>query len=263
MMRFLSGGIAVLLGLLLIGRLRRVEPVPVRDSTVGPVAAPTPRRLAQPVVGPPQEAALLSGTPIIDLLARLESRRRLAHAASYTYFDSLFVETDSVVRRWPEPSTPLLLAVLPDSGGLDPSLVARVRAALTIWEDAGTGLRFTLTSDTSGAQLLVQSTGRLEGNRIGETQLDWLRDGAIRGAVITLAKSDSSGHLLPPAVALAAAVHEVGHSLGLPHSPNPNDVMFPVTKHSRLSDRDRATMTLLYILPLGTIREHGRSFEPR
>ena len=38
-------------------------------------------------------------------------------------------------------------------------------------------------------------------------------------------------------------------------TPNGEDVMFPVTRTARLSQRDRSTLALLYELPLGSVRE--------
>ena len=215
---------------------------------------------ARPALGEPaaRPSTATSGTPTIDLLARLEGRRMLARAAASTYFDSLFAETDSVLRRWPDAAMPLTVAVLPDSGRLDPGLVSLTRRALAVWEAAGAGIRFQLVTDTTSAKLLVQTAPRLPGASVGETQLQWSQAGVLHSARIILAQADSSGRQLTDATAFAVAIHEVGHSLGLAHSASEADVMFSFAKTGRLSQRDRSTIALLYQLPLGSMRESGR-----
>lgn len=255
MTRFFLVGIIVLLGMLVFGRARGVEPAaaPGRAPAPAPLAA---RVVQQPAISPPRpaSAAPRSGTPTIDLLARLESRRRLTQAASSTYFDSLFTDTDSVLRRWTG-STPLVVAVLPDSGRLDPGMLEAVRRALVVWEETGVGIRFTLATDSAGANIRIGSIPRFEGDRAGETHLEWTSDGAIHAARITLSRSDAKGRPVPGPAALVVAIHEIGHALGLGHSPSPEDVMYPTPRATRLSSRDRATLTLLYELPLGSLRE--------
>ena len=270
MTRLLLAGIALLGGMMLLGRMREGEsqspPAAVahapssssRSAVVAQASAqkqvPPAGQPAAPVASEPA-AAPVSGTPSIDLLARLEGRRRLQRAASSTYFDSLFAETDSVARRWPDNVMPFGITVLPDSGKPNPNLVALVQNAIAIWQDAVPGIRFTLSSDPATAQFVVSATARAEGVRVGETHLEWAQAGMIRSAQISLARTDSTGRALPAAVALAVVVHELGHAMGLPHSPDPGDVMFPVSRVSHPSARDRATLTLLYQLPLGSVRE--------
>jgi predicted Zn-dependent protease len=53
---------------------------------------------------------------------------------------------------------------------------------------------------------------------------------------------------------VALALHELGHALGLGHSPVQEDVLYPVTRANDLSDRDRRTARLLYSLPPGDLR---------
>jgi len=253
MTRLLVVGIGLLLALVLIGRLQRGAP----EAAVGQPGLAVPRTATQPSRPsvPVLSVSQPGGTPAIDLLARMESRRRLLAEASSTYFDSLFSETDSVLRRWPDGMPALVVAIPPDPSQPNSGLAELVQRALAVWESADLDLRFTLSADSSGAQIVVHSVAQLPGLRAGETNLGWTPDGVIRSAVISLARRDSTGREIPPEAALAIAVHEVGHALGMPHSPEPQDAMFAVAKAIRLSERDLATYRLLYVLPLGPVAE--------
>jgi hypothetical protein len=204
-------------------------------------------------------SAVPSGTPTIERLARLAARQQLTREAGQTYLDSLIISTDSVIRRWPDRSgVPLRVGIVEGGApGFRPKMVEYMREALARWEAVNTGIRFTTTSDTAQADIIVHWIDHFDFDRAGQTDLTWDQAGRVRKATILLALRTNTGMVLPDPALLTVAVHEAGHALGLPHSPDSSDVMFSATQTAILSERDRRTAQILYQLPVGPVRDLG------
>jgi hypothetical protein len=260
MQRFFLPTLTLLvLALIMADRLGRTKPGVVPFPPANPVtqvaksgstASPEPRATVAQLPGE-------SGTPTIELLARLATRRTLDAEGKATYLDSLLLSTDSVLRRWPVPlGRPITVALV--EGGPStyaPRMSGYVREAFNHWENLGLDLRFEFIADTLGADMVVKWISRFPIDRTGQTDLTWDQFGRVQRAVLTLAIADGRGRTLPSTALLSVAIHEVGHSLGLPHSSLATDVMFPEPRITELSIRDRHTALLLYQLPAGSVKD--------
>ena len=233
-------GLVVFLGLLLIGG--RVWSPGTADPTVPKAGGDTTATVTEP-----EEPAVA-----VD---RGALRSAVAAVGSSAYLDSVFGR-DSLLRRWVgRDRDPVRVAITP--GPVAGSAQAGyLREALAIWEGVGLGLRFreVAPGDTT-AELRVQWVATPDGERSGVTEVRSTSQGRILGATITLALGSPSGAPLSPEGQRAVAVHEVGHAIGLPHSGDPNDVMFPQTRSPSLTARDRNTATLLYRISAGSLRQ--------
>lgn len=201
--------------------------------------------------------AAAPATPTIDRLARLAVRQQISREAGRTYLDSLMASTDSVVRRWPDRSGVPFKVCLIEGVPADyrPRMAQFVQDALASWENTGMGVRFDLVADSSDAQIVVRWIERFEFDRAGQTDLTWDQAGRIHRAAISLALRTTAGFPLPDGALLSVAAHEAGHALGLPHSADSNDVMYPATRTNILSERDRRTAQVLYQLQPGPVRD--------
>lgn len=234
--------------------LNASAPAAAADTARAAVARGPAHAVVAPVTLP---AAPDSRTPTLDRLARLAVRRELIQYAGQTYLDSLITTTDSVVRRWPDRNgEPLkVLIVEGRAPGYSPRMAGLVRQALDRWAEAGIGVRFTEVRDSGAADIVVRWIDRFDIDRAGQTDLTWDQLGRVRRATISLALHSTAGAALSDPALLSVAVHETGHAIGLPHSADSNDVMFPSTRTSALSERDVRTAQVLYQLPPGSVKD--------
>lgn len=241
----------LLLGLVLLLLSRGV--VRVQRSAQG--VAPLPDgRSAQAARTDPEE--LVPAAPATSPAEREATRTTIRDAGDAVYLPTMFSETDSVIRRWSDADAGALRVayIIADVPGWSPDDHEIARAAFHAWEQVGLPVRFVEVLDTADAQLIVRWVPRFSIDRSGQTDLSWDVVGRIHHAFIQLALSDSGGRALSADGRRAVALHEVGHALGLPHSDRQDDLMYPTTRRPVLTDRDIASMQLLYRLPPGSIK---------
>ena len=217
-------------------------------------AGAQPAPATAPTVVPPVGAG---GPSYIVLLARSEIRRRIRASAGSTYLnDILSASPDSMLHRWDgRMSTPVRVFFPPTTvANFQPSFLDAVRAAFQRWQDAGVPVRFNLDADSGSAEVRVQWRIQFEGERSGQTDLQWEEDGHLTGGTVTLATFDAKGQPFAPEDVHVLALHEIGHLIGLDHSPDPGDIMYAQPKVRDLSARDIRTASLLYDLAPGPLR---------
>lgn len=241
----------------------RLEPSDAGPLTVDTSVAVAPPSLPQPI--PPTTTTQGAALPppagreptYIDLLARSETRRRIRSSGSSTYLgDMLEASGDSMLRRWENRmSTPIHVWFAPThAANFQPAFLDAIRTAFATWTSAGVPVRFDFDGDSTNVEVTVKWRIQFEIERTGQTDVTWDENGHIQSAVVTLATFDPQGQPMSASDIRVVATHEVGHVLGLDHSKDSTDIMFPTAKVRDPSDRDVRTILFLYQLTPGSLR---------
>lgn len=164
-------------------------------------------------------------------------------------------------RRWGNIAAPLRVYIKenPNLRGYHVEFPAIVKQAFDEWSQGTNGkVAFVYTTNPSEAQITVSWTdneadlGGADSRELGLT-LTQFADGVIESADIKLLTlygvcRDDVTEIFPQAKCVA--LHEIGHAMGLQHSSQPYDTMYPLVPPKgfeySLTKRDLNTMTALY-----------------
>jgi len=183
-------------------------------------------------------------------------RRRIFE--SDTYLGYSLAEGDSVLKRWQDRrARPLTVYFVPPGvPDVDPAMETAARDAFARWVRVGAiPVAFEFVRDSASAEVLVRWIRSFSIRRSGQADVVWDGEGWLVRGTLTLATHTSDGQKVTAEVVYTVALHEIGHLLGLGHSDDPDDLMYPSTSVHDLTGRDRRTARLLYALPPGSVRD--------
>lgn len=166
------------------------------------------------------------------------------------------------ILRWPA-STSLLRVWVPRPEHLAPSRARELQRAAARGLRAWDGHPFPLSIRTrqrgETPDVTIRWTRTLGGGRLGRVEMEWER----RGGVVTVRiralnlsthlPANLGGRPLTSRQVELVAAHEMGHALGLPHSDDPRDVMYPQNTAVSLTSRDYRTLEAVYDMPNGVL----------
>lgn len=184
--------------------------------------------------------------------------RRLTEAGQGTYLPAMLAQVDSAIRRWPDDrfQRPLRVGFTrADVPGFRDDFAGALALAVARWNAVALPLQLDFRgADTSRADVTVAWVKTLDSGRTGKADVTWDQRQQIRRVAVALATHTPDGRALTVPEMTALSLHELGHAVGLAHSADPSDALYPMTRATELSARDRATARLLYELPTGSLR---------